>query len=65
MAGVMIEPLKNNGESGAYRNSGVGRLLLSCIDASQKGNDNLKTVNRQLVANMRPSAVSYGGIHVL
>lgn len=65
MACVLLDPMKNNGEGGAYRPSGVSRLLLSCIDASQKGNENLKTVNRQLVDNVRPSAISYGGIRVL
>lgn len=51
MAGDTMQASKNlTGLGDAYKDNGVGWLLLYCTHALQKDNESLKAINKQLVA---------------
>ena len=41
------------GEKNAFKDTGVGWLLLNCIDALNKDNETWRVADRQLIADMR------------
>lgn len=46
---TMIQKFKNvGGDEGAYKDRGVGRLLLNCSDGLQSDNKKLRSINKKL-----------------